>query len=68
MEGDRVVGLLRIVALFDQQSDLLLLLAFALDELHHVGMMVFDRLHLGGASGLAAALDHGRNLIVNTHE
>ena len=28
----------------------------------------FERLHLGRATGLAAAFDHGRHLIVNPHE
>ena len=68
LEEHRVVGLLRVVALLDQHADLLLLAVFALDELHHVGVPVLDRLHLGGPAGLAAALDHRRDLVVHPHE
>ena len=68
LEEHRVVGLLRIVALLDQRADLLLLAVLALDELHHVGMPVLDRLHFGGPAGLAAALYYRRNLVVYPHE
>ena len=68
LEEHRVVGLQRIVALLDQHANLLLLAILALDELHHVGMPVLYRLHLGGAAGLAAALDHRGDLVVDPHE
>ena len=72
LEQDRAVGLAvevgLVAAFFDQDAGLLLFLGLALDEFHHVGMPDLDRLHLGGAAGLAAALDHRRDLVVNPHE
>src|SRR6185312_5861734 len=43
-------------------------LLLALDELHDVGMPIFDRLHLRGATRLAAALYDRGNLVVDPHE
>ena len=68
LEGDRVVGLLRVVAFFDQQADLSFFLVLAFGKLHHVGVPVLDRLHLGGPTRLAAALDHRGNLVVHPHK
>ncbi len=72
LEQDRAIGLaveIGVVApLLDQQPGLLLFLGLALDEFHHVGMPVLDRLHLGRAARLAAALDDRGDLVVNPHE
>ena len=72
MEEDRAVGLaveVGVVApLLDEDAGLVLLLRLALDELHHVGVRDLERLHLGGAARLAAALHDRGHLVVNTHE
>ena len=72
LEQDRTVGLaveVRVVApLLNQDPRLLLFLTLALDELHDVGVVNLQRLHLGSATGLATALHHSRHLIVDPHE
>ena len=72
LEHNRAIGLaveIGLVApLLDQHERLPLLLRLALDELHDVGVPDLERLHLGGAAGLAAALHHGRDLVVHAHE
>ena len=72
LEEDRAVGLAVevgvVTPLFDEHAGLVLLLRLALDEFHDVGMRHLQRLHLGGAAGLAAALHHRGHLIVNPHE
>ena len=72
LEHDRAVGLAveigLVAALLDQHAGLLLFLGLALDELHDVGMPDLERLHLGGAAGLAAALHDGGDLVVDPHE
>jgi hypothetical protein len=72
LEQDRAVGLaveVGVVApLLDQHPGLLLFLALALDEIHDVGVVDLERLHLGRPPGLAAALHHGRHLVVDPHE
>ena len=72
LEEDRAVGFtieVGVVApLLDEHAGLVLFLRLALDEFHDVGMRHLQRLHLGGAAGLAAALHHRGHLIVNPHE
>ena len=69
LEENRIVGLGGLVAAFlDQRAGFLFLAVLALDELHDVGMPVLDRLHLGRAAGLAAALHDRGNLVVDAHE
>ncbi len=72
LKEDRTVGLaveVRVIAaLLDEHPGLLLLLALALDELEDVGMGHLERLHLGRATGLAAALHDRRDLVVDAHE
>ena len=68
LEQHGAVGLVRIVSVLDQHPGLLFLAILALDELEDVGMPDLQRLHLGGPTRLAAALDHGRNLVVHPHE
>ena len=72
LEEDRAVGLaveVGVVApLLDQHAGLVLLLRLALDELHHVGVCDFERLHLGGAPRLAAAFHDRGHLVVDAHE
>ena len=57
-----------ILAAVDENTRLLLLLRLGLDELQHVGMPVFDALHLGGPARLAAGFDDRGNLVVDPHE
>ncbi len=57
LEHHRAVGFaveVGLVAGADQRLGLLLLLGLALDELEDVGVPALERLHLGGAAGLAA--------------
>jgi len=68
LEQDRAVRFLGVVPLGGQDPRLGLLLALALDEFEDVGMGDFEGLHFGGAAGLAAALDHGGDLVVDPHE
>ena len=72
LEEDRRVGLaveVGVVApLLDEHPRLLLLLRLALDELHDVGVMHLERLHLRGTPRLAPALHHRGDLVVDPHE
>ena len=64
LEEDRAVGFAvevgLVAALLDQAVGLLLFLPLALDEFEDVGMPDLERLHLGGAAGLAAATSRPR--------
>ena len=57
-----------IAPLLNQAMGLLLFLPLAFDEFQNVRVPDFQRLHLGGPAGLAAALDHRGNLVVDPHE
>ncbi len=71
--GDRVVGAADDVeaageACLDQRPGLALLDLLALDEIDDVGMVDVEHHHLGGAPGLAAALDHAGEGVEALHE
>ena len=72
LEEDRAVGLAVevgvVASLLDEDAGLLFLLRLALDEFHDVGVRDFERLHLGGAAGLATALHHRGHLVIDPHE
>ena len=72
LEQDRAIGLAVevgfVAAVLDQHAGLALFLRFALDEFEDVRMPNLERLHLGRAAGLAAALHHRGDLVINPHE
>ena len=57
-----------VLAALDEGAGLAFLFGLGLDEVHDVGMPVLERLHLGGAAGLAAGLHDGGDLVVDAHE
>ena len=57
-----------VVALLDKGPGLSFLLGLTADKILNVRMMYFQRLHLGGPTGFAAALDHRRDLIEHPHK
>ena len=64
--GVAVVG--AVVALLDERPGLLLLLHLGLDELLDVAVPIAQRVHLGGAAGLAAGLHHVGHLVIDLQE
>ncbi len=71
LEHHRAVGFaveVGVVTGGDERAGLLLFLRLALDEFENVRVPDLQRLHLGRATRLAAALHHGRDLIVDPHE
>ena len=71
LETNAAVGFtveVRLVTFADQRVGLLFLLPFALDELEHVGVPDFERLHLGGTPRFSAAFDDAGDRVVNPHE
>ena len=71
LEEDRAVGVAverRVVAGVDQRPGFALFLGFALDEIHHVGVVDIQDHHLGRAPRLAARLDHARKRVKAFHE
>ena len=70
LEHDRRIGFAVevgvIFAAVNQHPSLLLFSVFALNEVQNIGMPVFERLHLGGATCLPARFHHGGNLIVDS--
>jgi hypothetical protein len=49
----------------DQRPRLLFFLLFGVDEFFDIRMPILQRVHLGRAPGLSAALHHVCNLVVN---
>jgi len=71
LEHDAVIGftvVLAAVAGLDERPGLLFFDRLAGDELLDVGMVDLERLHLGGPAGLAAGLDHRRDLVIDPHK
>ncbi len=58
----------RVIALLDEHVRFALFLALALDEFHDIRMIDIEDHHLGGATGLAATLDHARESVKALHE
>ena len=56
------------VAMVDESPGLLFFFGLAGDEIFDIRVVHLQRLHLGGATRLAAGFDHGGYLIENTHE
>src|SRR6266853_1844863 len=68
---DRAVGIAvvtAVVSLLDQSPGFFLFLLFGIDEFLYVRMPIFQRIHLRGTPGFAAALHHVGDLIVNFQE